>query len=213
MKPSKLFYALLAAIVLIHAAAASAASLDMNDPRRTVGREDDVRIDAQLIQDTVSPGSAIGVKWQMQNLSDSPVAVADRVVQTSYDPDSRTITFAIGSEVPKDGRMPHVVTIAPGETKLFSAGATPALSGAATRSMFTPPRYVQVKVSILRDLAPFAELIAEQQRNEQRVAQQQKMGAVLPDALFDQWFESNDTIFLNAVPVRFAPRSNATNGF
>ncbi|HEX6642024.1 MAG TPA: hypothetical protein VF215_12975, partial [Thermoanaerobaculia bacterium] len=91
MKPSRLFYALLAAIVLIHAAAASAASIDMDDPRRTVGREDDVRIDAQLIQDTVSPGSAIGVTWQIQNLSDSPIAVAEKVVAATYDADSRTI--------------------------------------------------------------------------------------------------------------------------
>jgi hypothetical protein len=212
VKSSRLFYALLAAIVLIHAAAASAASIDMDDPRRTVGREDDIRIDAQLIQDTVSPGSTIGVTWQIQNLSPAPVAVADRVVATSYDPDTKTITFAIGSEVPKDGRMPHVVTIAPGETKLFRTGATPMLSGAATRSSLAPPRYVQVKVSILRDLAPFAQLIAQQQKLDARASQQQNAGPVLPDELFDRWFESNDTIFLNAVPVRFSVRP-ATNGF
>ena len=213
MKPSKLFYALLAAIVLIHAAAASADAIDMDDPRRTVGREDDVRIDAQLVQDTVSPGNSIGVTWQVQNFSANPIAVADRVVAASYDSDSQTITFAIGSETPKDGRMPHVAIIGPGEKKLFRSGATPLLTGAATRSMFAPPRYVQVKVSILRDLEPFAQLIADQQRNEQRVAQSQKAGAMLPDALFDKWFESNDTIFLNAVPVRFSQRANSTNGF
>ena len=174
----------------------------MDDPRRTVGREDDVRIDAQLIQDTVSPGSAIGVTWQIQNLSDSPIAVADKVVAATYDADSQTITFAIGAEVPSDGRMPRVVTIAAGETKVFRAGATPMLSGAAIRATLAPPRYVQVKVSILRDLAPFAQLIA----------QQQNAGPVLPDELFDRWFESNDTIFLNAVPVRFSARPS-TNGF
>jgi hypothetical protein len=212
VKSSRLFYALLAAIVLIHAAAASAGAIDMDDPRRTVGREDDVRIDAQLIQDTVSPGSTIGVTWQVQNFSPAPIAVAEKVVSATYDSDSQTITFAIGSEVPKDGRMPHVAVIAPGEKKVFRSGATPMLSGAATRSMFSPPRYVQVKVSILRDLEPFAQLIAEQQRIEQRIAQQ-KAGAVLPDALFDKWFESNDTIFLNAVPVRFSQRPSGTNGF
>jgi hypothetical protein len=197
VKPSRLFFALFAAIVLIHAAPASADAIDMDDPRRTVGREDDVRIDAQLIQDTVSPGSSIGVTWQIQNLSASPVAVADKVVAASYDADTQTITFAIGSEVPKDGRMPHLVAIAAGETRVFHAGATPMLAAAAAHASLAPPRFVQVKVTILRDLGPFA---------------QQRTGQLLADDLFDKWFESNDTIFLNAVPVRFSARPNP-NGF
>lgn len=201
MKSSRLFFALLAAIVLIHAAAASAGSIDMDDPRRVVGRENDVRVDAQLLQDTVAPGSPIGVTYQIQNLSAVPVAVADRVTNATYDADSRTITLAIGAEVPNDGRMPHVITIAPGEKKLFRTGATPALAGASIRASMAEPRYVQVKVSILRDLAPFAQLIAAQP------AAGHTSGVMLTDALFDQWFESNDTIFLNAVPVRYSPRA------
>ena len=200
MKTSKRFYALIAAIVLSHAAAASAGgAIDMDDPRRVVGREDDVRIDAQLIQDTVTPGAPIGVTYQIQNLTNAPVAVADKVTDASYDSDTLTITLSIGSEVPPDGRMPHVVTIAPGEKKVFRTGATPVINTAAVRaSAGNAPRYVQVKVSILRDLGPFAQLIA---------AQQPKGGELLTDAQFDQWFASNDTIFLNAVPVRFNPRS------
>jgi hypothetical protein len=210
VKPSRLLYALIAVIVLLHAAAATADSIDMNDPRRTVGREDDVRIDAQLSQDTVSPGSPIGVAWQIQNLSPAPVAVADRVAIATYDTDSRTITVAIGSEVPPlDGRMPHVVTIAPGEKKVFRTAATPMLGGAASRVALSAPRFVQVKVSILRDLAPFSQLIAAQAQpaRSSRPAEQP-----LSDELFDKWFESNDTIFLNAVPVRFSS-SRGTSGF
>jgi hypothetical protein len=207
VKTSRLFYVLIAAIVLLHAAAATAAGIDMNDPRRTVGREGDVRIDAQLVQDTVSPGSPIGVTWQIENLSATPVAVADKVMDATYDADSRTITFAIGSEVPQDGKMPHVVTIAPGEKKLFRAGATPILAGAAVRSPLGAPRFVQVKVSILRDLAPFAQLIAAQSQAKPGHAAQP-----LSDELFDQWFESNDTIFLNTVPVRFSSR-RSMSGF
>ncbi len=104
MKPSKLFYALIATIVLLHAAAATADSINMDDPRRTVGREDNVRIDAQLVQDTVSPGTPIGVAYQIQNLSAAPVAIADKVASATYDQDSRTITLSIGSEVPDDGK-------------------------------------------------------------------------------------------------------------
>ncbi len=170
----------------------------MDDPRRTVGREDNVRVDAQLVQDTVTPGSPIGVTYQIENSSSTPIAIADKVSDASYDVDSRTITLSIGSEVPADGKMPHVVTVAPGEKKIFRIGVTPALGAAATRSSLAPPRYVQIKVSILRNLAPFAHLIAKQTGTAQ----------VLPDDLYDRWFESNDTIFLNAVPVRFSVRRN-----
>lgn len=200
MKPSRLFFPLIAAIILLPSAFAD--SIDMDDPRRTVGREDDVRVDAQLVQDTVSPGSPIGITYQIENFSAAPVAVADKVSDASYDPDSRTITVSIGSEVPSDGKMPRVVTVAPGEKKLFRIGVTPSLGAAASRSSLAPPRYVQIKVTILRDLAPFAQLIARQAGTAQ----------TLPDDLYDRWFESNDTIFLNAVPVRFAVRRNP-NGF
>ena len=196
VKPSRLFFPLIAAIVLLPSAFAD--SIDMDDPRRTVGREDNVRVDAQLIQDTVSPGSPIGITYQIENASSAPVALADKVTDASYDPDSRTITVSIGSEVPSDGKMPRVVTVAPGEKKVFRTGVTPSLGAAASRSSLAPPRYVQIKVSILRNLAPFAQLIARQSGTAQ----------VLPDDLYDRWFESNDTIFLNAVPVRFAVRRN-----
>jgi hypothetical protein len=196
VKPSRLFFPLIAVIVLLPSALAD--SINMDDPRRTVGREDNVRVDAQLVQDTVSPGSPIGITYQIENASSAPVAVADKVSDASYDSDSRTITVSLGSEVPSDGKMPHVVTVAPGEKKIFRTGVTPSLGAAASRSSLAPPRYVQIKVSILRNLAPFAQLIARQTGTAQ----------ALPDDLYDRWFESNDTIYLNAVPVRFAPRRN-----
>ena len=194
MKRSGLFAALLTTITLT--AVASADSIDMNDPRRTVGREGNVRVDAQLVKDTVSPGSPIGVTWQIENLSENPVAVADKVADATYDADTQTITVAIGAEVPQDGKMPRLVMVKPGEKKVFRSGAIPALSAAATRTSLAPPRYVQVKVSILRDPAPFAKMRADE---------------VLPDDLFDKWFEANDSIFLNTVPVRFAARASGTN--
>lgn len=194
MRSSRLFLAILIAIFLIHAAAATASmKIDMNDPRRVVGREDDVRIDAQLLQDTVTPGSPVAVTYQIQNFTKDPVAVAAKVTSASYDIDTRTITLAVGAEVPTDGNMPQIVVIAPGEKKVFRTGATPAYSAAAIRAGGSMPAYVQVKVSILRDINPFAGTA---------------FGQRLSDAQFDQWFESNDTIFLNTVPVSFSPRRN-----
>ncbi|HKR66598.1 MAG TPA: hypothetical protein VJZ00_22920, partial [Thermoanaerobaculia bacterium] len=123
------------------------------------------------------------------------IAIADKTASASYDNDSRTITITVGAEVP-DVTMPHVVVIPPGEKKILRAAATASLTAAATRTSFGgAPRYVQVKVSFLRDLTPFRALIDKQAQGPQP----------LPDALFDPWFESNDTILLNAIPVQFKP--------
>ena len=190
----------IAATTVIHVSAAAAAAIDMDDPRRALGSEGAVRIDAQILQETVSPGSSIGVTYQIVNGSDTPVAIADRMATASYDADTRTITLAIGAEVPDDGKMPLVTIIQPGETKVFSVGATPRLSGAVVRTAGGAPRLVQVKVSILRDLGPF-ELLIERTSGP--------TGPTLSDEQFDSWFESNDTIFLNTVPVRYAPRGTS----
>jgi len=191
-----------AASLLLTAIAAQAAEIDMNDPRRAVGREDDVRVDAQLVRDTVSPGAPVAVTYQIQNFTSSAVAIADRLSDASYDEDDRTITLTIGAEVPVDGTMPHMVTIAPGERKVLRAAAIPVLTASAVRaSASMVPRYVQVKVTILRDLTPFATLI--QNQSNARAAQ-------LSDDLFNRWMESSDSIYLNAVPVGWLPRDGGT---
>ncbi len=183
----------------IYAAAASAASIDMTDPRRALGREGDVRIDAQLVSETVAHGAPIVVTWQIQNFTALPVAVATRVIDASYDPDSRTITVAIGSEVPDDGNMPQMTLVAAGEKKVFRSSASLAIPPGVVRARSGgAPRFVQVKVSILRDLDPFAAMIETQSPT----APPKK----LSDALFEQWFESTDTIFLNTLPVQWTGR-------
>jgi len=180
------------------AAIASAAEIDMDDPRRSIGRENNIRIDAQLVRDSVSPGTAIGVTYQIQNLTNAPIAIAEKVASASYDPDTLTIVLSIGSETPQEN-MPRMITIGPGEKKILHAVATPQLLPTTTRTAFTlVPRYVQVKVSFLRDVAPFDALLTSQSRGPQR----------FPDELFDKWFECNDTILLNSVPIRFTPRQN-----
>lgn len=177
----------------------TAASIDMDDPRRSLGREDNVRVDAQLISDTVASGAPIGVTYQIQNLSAEPIAVADKESSASYYADSRTITIAIGAEVPIDGNMPHMIVIAPGEKKVLRTAATPAVNVAALRTAFEQsPRFVQVKVTILRDLEPFRTLI-----DNQRPALKQP----LSNELFEKWFAHADTIFLNAVPINWSNRS------
>lgn len=203
MKSSKGFFTVVTVVVL-EAAAAQAAHVDMNDPRRALGREDDVRVDAQMTQDSVGVGSPISVTYQIHNLTSAPIAVADKVTDVSYDEETATITMSIGSEVPAGGAMPHLVTVAPGEKKTLAASASfnvPVVMRAGFRGA---PRYVVVKVNVLRNVEPFTPLIAQQGKTVAPLR--------LSDAQFDAWMEANDAIFLNAIPVRWDPkRRNAAD--
>ena len=188
--------ATIALAVLVIAATAQAAKIDMRDPRRAVGREDDVRVDAELAQDSVSTHSKIGVVYQIQNLTQVPIALADKISDSTYDSDTQTITISFGAEVPDGATMPHLVVIAPGEAKTFRGCGSLNIPTPNIRSPWTPlPRFVQVKVTVLRDLEPFAALIE----------QQNKTAAAPPlnDEGFDRWVNSVQSVFLNLIPVRF----------
>ena len=205
MKSSKLSVAIVAATVVLSAVAASAAGVDMKDPRRASGREDDIRVDALILQEALTSQSGIHVTYQVRNQTGDAVAIADRISETSYDSESQTITLSIGSEVPASGSMPHVVVIGPGETKVLTGGSMLHVPVPSVRSPLTNvPRFVQIKVNVLRDLKPFERLIEQQQRAAQ-VAQK------LDDTLFEKWVESNDAIFLNSVPVRWEAARNSTS--
>ena len=197
MRSSRAVVPIFTGVLLVSAAAAQAAHVDMKDPRRALGREDDVRVEAQLVQDTVSSGSPIGVTYEVQNLSAGWIAVADKVASADFDADSRTITLSIGAEVPKNGALPHMVMIAPGEEKTFSAGASADIATPSSRSPFVVvPRFVQITVNFLRDVRPFRDLIARQ-----AVLAQSQPSIALSDAQFDAWMQSNDSVILNALPV------------
>jgi hypothetical protein len=198
MKSSKMYLAVTAVTALVGAAPAGAAGIDMDDPRRAVGREDDIRVDAQLLTDTVAVGQAIGVTYQIQNMTAAPIAVADKATSASYDTDSQTITLALGSEIPANGNMPRMVVIPPGQTKTFSGGAMCQMPSSARRSRSSAsPRYVRIKVHLLRNLGTFRDLIARAAESVRPIP--------LTDAQFDAWLETSDTIFLNELPVRFDP--------
>src|SRR6266849_5953386 len=108
MKSSSRSVVLAIAVVVLTAAEANAAGVDFKDPRRALGREDDIRVDAQIAQDTVSSSSPISVTYQIENLTSEPIAVADRICDSSFDADTQTITISIGAEVPQGTAMPHL---------------------------------------------------------------------------------------------------------
>ena len=193
MKSSKPFFAAVVATV-IAAASAMAARVDFKDPKRAVGREGDVRVDAELTQESISQTSPLNITYQIENFSKFAVAVADKVLDTNFDADTRTIRFSIGAEVPPGPNMPHLVIIRPGEKRVLSCGA---LVHVITPNIRTPwasiPKYIQIQLTLLRDITPFASLI-----------EQQSKGAVtvpLPNDMFDRWIESSESILLNTIPV------------
>lgn len=189
--------AVAAAVFLLISSSAHAAGVDFKDPRRALGREDNIRVDAQMLQDTVSPGTAISVTYQVENLSEAPIAIADKVADASFDPDSQTITVSIGAEIPPGAAMPHLSTIAPGQTRTFRIGATPQMTVANSKSPWAHvPRFVQIVVNVLRDLGPFMNLLAQQA--------QSTTPPVLPNGLFDTWVASNASVELNVLPVRWS---------
>jgi hypothetical protein len=179
------------------AAVAGAATIDMNDPRRAVGLENDVRVDAQLASDSVSAHSRVVVTYQIQNFSPEAIAVAE-ACDVTYDSDSRTVTVAIGQEIPEKGQMPALVLIGPGERRVFTTGGILRTTTPDPRKV---PRLVQIQVNILRDLAPLLPLLRQPERR-----------VVLTDEQFDRWLESNETIFLNAIPVRFRQAETSRTG-
>jgi hypothetical protein len=184
-------------LVLFTAAELRAARIDMSDPRRALGRQDDIRVDAQLLQDTLNSSSTVGVTYRIQNLTSSPIALADKISTVDFDVETGTITLTIGAEVPMGAAMPHLIVIPSGEKRTLTTGAMLHAAIPNVRLPFTgAPREVQLKVCILRDIAAFTQLIEAQK--------QSPTPPPLPDSMFDHWVESTDTVFLNPIPVHWS---------
>lgn len=192
------------AVLSLTATAAFAGQVDMTDPRRAVGTEDNVRIDAQLLREEVGSSAPVNVTYQIHNGTAAPIAVADKVTDVSFDPESRTLQVSIGAEVPASETMPHLVVIPAGEKRVLSGGASVHSAGMNVRSpLAVVPRYVQIRVIVLRDVTRFAALIEAQTKT----AVQPR----LPNELFDRWVEASDSVLLNPIPVRWrAPSTRGT---
>lgn len=167
----------------------------MDEPRRVVGTEQAVRIDGEIRMDRWSPGTPIPFKYEITNQRGETIAVAEMVPVTSYDPESRTVTVTLGSEVPGEQTLPNLIAIAPGEKKAFTATARIAAAQLRTSDPLAPDTFhLRLKLNFLGDAAPFRELVGMQ---EKAVVDPKRA-----DELFPLWLEKNEAVYTNALPVR-----------
>ena len=170
-------------------------TVDMKEPRRMVGTENNVRIDAEIYGDSLSQNATIAFKYDITNQRSSPILIADLLTQTNYDPDTRTVTIDIGSEIPGEEVLPRLLSIPSGARRSFSTGARINIQTNFASPWIPKPRALQIRVNFLGDPAPFLKLI---DIPEKAVRDRQ-----LATELFPKWVEGNETLTTNALPMRW----------
>lgn len=180
-------------------ACTSTQQVNMDEPRRVLGTTDAVRIDAEVRQEELRPGGSIPITYEITNQRPTVIAIADIVPDSSYDPETRTVTVSIGSEVPGETLLPRLISIRPGEKKAFTIiapvrVAMPAVSSESANRMRVP-NALRIRVNFLGETGPFSELI---DINEKAVQNPE-----LADKLFPLWLEHNEVLTTGSLPMRW----------
>jgi hypothetical protein len=185
-----------AALVLLFAAACATAPVNMSEPRRVVGTESAVRVDAEIRGEEIRPGASVPFTYEISNQRADTIAVAEVIPVATYDAETQTVTIDIGSEVPGEHLLPRLISIPPGQKKTFSSSARIAFAvqtSADPRSRY--PTALRFKLNFLGDTRPFADLL---DIPEKAVADPKRA-----DELFPLWLERNEVVYTNAVPMRW----------
>jgi len=170
-------------------------SIDMKEPRRMVGTENNVRVDAEIYGEDMIQGASISIKYDVTNQRSSPILIADLIAQTNYDPETRMVTIDIGSEIPGEELLPRLISIPSGARRSFNTGAHINIR-MPLNSPWTPkPRALQLRVNFLGETAPFVKLIDI----PERAVHDRQLAA----ELFPKWVEGNETVTTNALPMRW----------
>jgi hypothetical protein len=173
----------------------------MKEPRRMVGTENNVRVDAEIYGENIVQGASLAIKYDVTNQRATPILIADLIPQTTYDPDTRTITVDIGSEIPGEEFLPRLISIPSGERRSFRTGAHINIGPAITAAPSPKPKALQLRVNFLGDSAPFVKLID--------IPEKAVRDRALAAELFPKWVERNETVTTNALPMRWqASRSS-----
>ncbi len=169
--------------------------INMKTARRMVGTESNVRVDAEIYGEDMRQGASIAIKYEITNQRSTPILIADLIAQSNYDPDTRTVTIDIGSEIPGEEFLPRLISIPSGERRTFNAGAQINVRMSANSPWTPKPHALQLRVNFLGDPAPFAMLVGI----PERAVRDKK----LADELFTKWVERNETVTTNALPMRW----------
>jgi len=177
-------------------------NIDMKEPRRMVGTENNVRVDAEIYGENMIQGTSLSIKYDVTNERPSPILIADLIPQTTYDPDTRTVTVDIGSEIPGEEFLPRLISIPSGGRRSFKTGVHINIIMALNAPTAPKPRALQLRVNFLGDPAPFVKLIdiPEKAVRDRELAAQ----------LFPKWVEGSETVTTNSLPMHWqGPRPTA----
>jgi hypothetical protein len=177
-------------------ACASTKSVNMSEPRRVVGTENDVRVDAEVYGDRLGPNVTLPVKYDVTNHRQTTILIADLLPDATYDPETHMVTVAIGSEIPGHEFLPRLIPILPGERKSFSTAAHVVIVAAPASPWLPRPNALRLKLNFLSDPAPFEKLVSI----PERAVRDPELAA----QLFPKWVEGNETVFTNALPMQWS---------
>lgn len=186
---------LAAALLLTACASTKPTPVNRDEARRVVGTDNDVRIDAEIFGDQLASAVNIPLKYDITNSRQAAIAIADMIPETTYDAETQTVTVSIGSEVPGATLLPRLISIGPGQKKSFAAVARVNILLPAGAPNARVPRSMRLKVNFLDDTSQFEKLIAMSEKGLH--------DPKLADELFPKWLERNETVFTNALPMRW----------
>lgn len=196
MKSSQCCIAAAASLFFLSCATTGEPVVDRSNSLRVVGRESDVRIDAQFASQRLGAGARIRVTYEIANHRATPIAIVD-VAEASYDHSSRTITMNVGSEIPDAAAAPKVVLIPAGQKRRFSSGASCSFPAVAVRRLAGSPDFIRLRVNFLGGTDVVDALLA---------------GSKPPvDDLFTAWLEDQEVVLTNSVPIEWAGNMNAAH--
>lgn len=186
-----------AALLTTACSSTSTASVDKSESFRFLGREDDIRIDAQITSGDLGPASNVSLVYEVHNLGSDWIVFAPLDPTVGYESATQTITLGLGAEIPLENALPRLVRIEPGQTRTFTAGAhlsVPLASRAHRAHM--QPRYLRVKVHYLdgaEELVPWLEAATAGPPDEEK--------------LFRSWVDHIGAVVTNALPIHWGPNS------
>jgi hypothetical protein len=192
----------IAAVLLLLAAAGCASSssskpqVHMDEPRRIVGTENDVRVDAEIAGEHITAGAPIPIRYVITNQRSTPILIADLIPQTNYDPETGMVTIEIGTEIPGQEFLPRLISIASGEKRSFATKATLNVMVLRNRAPNTiVPQALRIRINFLGESKPFEKLIG--------IPEKAVHDPQLASDIFTKWVEGNETVVTNAIPMRW----------